>query len=262
MKGIEDYVNEVIEQLRGFEYGELYKDEPPVMSCPVCNDKVHENLYGYACEHTSADADEATCTFFLRKDYSNSYLTRKGAVDLVATGESPDTTMLFPDGKTFTGKIVLKDDYSVEVLMRTDEGYESIRTKSTKELQELEQCLAEKKLDSEYLAQSGTFKKTDLAYYFEIPAFPKVLGKAPKNQTGKSFVARLPVEVCKRPMTEDEALQFFSNGKTELLTNFISKRGRPFNAKLYVKANGKYGFEFEPRAKKKPAEKSKSKKSE
>ena len=32
--------------------------------------------------------------------------------------------------------------------------------------------------------------------------------------------------------------------------DFISKRGKKFNAYLYVKSNGKYGFEFESRAKK------------
>ncbi|MCJ8345757.1 topoisomerase C-terminal repeat-containing protein, partial [bacterium] len=96
---------------------------------------------------------------------------------------------------------------------------------------------------------------TNEAFYFEGGDFPKVLGKRPKSAGDGPFVGRIPLLVCKRPINEEEALKFFQAGKTELLTNFISKRDRPFNAMLYVKANGKYGFEFEPRKKKEPAEK-------
>ncbi|MEO7559892.1 MAG: topoisomerase C-terminal repeat-containing protein, partial [Nitrosospira sp.] len=36
-------------------------------------------------------------------------------------------------------------------------------------------------------------------------------------------------------------------GKTDLLPKFISKKGRPFSAYLVTGADGKVGFEFEPR---------------
>jgi DNA topoisomerase-3 len=36
-------------------------------------------------------------------------------------------------------------------------------------------------------------------------------------------------------------------GKTDLLPKFISKKGRPFSAYLVAGADGKVGFEFEPR---------------
>ena len=48
-------------------------------------------------------------------------------------------------------------------------------------------------------------------------------------------------------MTPEEAEQFFMEGKTELLGSFISRRGKPFKARLVLKANGRHGFEFEPR---------------
>ena len=57
----------------------------------------------------------------------------------------------------------------------------------------------------------------------------------------------LPKEVCKRPITAAEAIQFFETGSTDFLEQFISKRGRPFKAKLFLKGNGRHGFEFEPR---------------
>jgi DNA topoisomerase-3 len=57
----------------------------------------------------------------------------------------------------------------------------------------------------------------------------------------------LPKDVCKRAMSNAEAKVYFETGSTEFLENFISKRGRPFKAKIFLKANGRHGFEFEPR---------------
>ena len=63
----------------------------------------------------------------------------------------------------------------------------------------------------------------------------------------------LPKEVCKRQITREEALLYFESGATEFLENFTSKRGRPFKAKLFLKPNGRHGFEFEPRKPRTPA---------
>ncbi|MBM64649.1 MAG: hypothetical protein CMH55_00260 [Myxococcales bacterium] len=60
-------------------------------------------------------------------------------------------------------------------------------------------------------------------------------------------VAELPKEVCKRPISRSEAEAYFQQGRTELLSNFTSKRNRAFNAILFLKANGRHGFEFENR---------------
>jgi DNA topoisomerase-3 len=69
----------------------------------------------------------------------------------------------------------------------------------------------------------------------------------------------LPKIVCKREMKEEEVKPFFSEeGKTELMDNFISKRGRPFRGALKRKPTGKHGFEFPPREPRKKAGKKKS----
>ena len=49
-------------------------------------------------------------------------------------------------------------------------------------------------------------------------------------------------------MTRDEADSYVKNKRTEMLTEFISRRGRPFSAVLFIKENGRHGFEFAPRA--------------
>ena len=62
-----------------------------------------------------------------------------------------------------------------------------------------------------------------------------------------------PRTVCKREITRDEALHYVADGKTELLTDFTSRFGRPFSATLVLKENGRHGFEFPPRGAKKDA---------
>ena len=58
----------------------------------------------------------------------------------------------------------------------------------------------------------------------------------------------LPRTVCKREITRDEATKFFDEGETEVFTDFISRKGRPFSAKLVRKEdNGRHSFEFPPR---------------
>ena len=56
-----------------------------------------------------------------------------------------------------------------------------------------------------------------------------------------------PRTVCKREITRDEAVRYLAEGKTELLTDFTSRFGRPFSATLVLKENGRHGFEFPPR---------------
>ena len=58
----------------------------------------------------------------------------------------------------------------------------------------------------------------------------------------------LPRTVCKREITREEALVYLRDHKTDLLTDFTSRFGRPFSAQLVLKENGRHGFEFPPRA--------------
>src|SRR5690606_39168642 len=64
----------------------------------------------------------------------------------------------------------------------------------------------------------------------------------------------LPRTVCKREITREEALVYVRNGRSELLTDFTSRYGRPFSATLVLRKNGRHGFEFPPRPGRKGAD--------
>ena len=64
---------------------------------------------------------------------------------------------------------------------------------------------------------------------------------------------RMGKMILQREISADDVRKICTDGKTNLLTKFISKKGRPFNAFLVLdKKTGKVGFEFEERKPKAP----------
>jgi len=120
------------------------------------------------------------------------------------------------------------------------------------------------KLD-ENLKQTFDFGDSqDSRQNLDFTALPVVAG-CPACKTGRVHDAgaaylcdnvgkcnfRMGKTLCQREVPREQVVKLLENGKTDLITRFISKRGKPFNA--FLKLEGaKVGFEFEPR---KPAAK-------
>lgn len=74
---------------------------------------------------------------------------------------------------------------------------------------------------------------------------------------------RMGKSLCQFEVPREQVLKLLTQGKTDLITRFISKKGKPFSAFLKVE-NGRVGFEFEerkaatPRRKKSPAKSSRA----
>jgi DNA topoisomerase-3 len=69
----------------------------------------------------------------------------------------------------------------------------------------------------------------------------------------KKCAFRMGKMILQREISPDDVRKICAEGKTSLLTKFISKKGRPFNAYLVLdKKTGKVGFEFEERKPKAP----------
>jgi len=60
--------------------------------------------------------------------------------------------------------------------------------------------------------------------------------------------------ILQRQIEREQVQKLLATGRTDLLEKFISKKGRPFKAFLVVGEGGKVGFEFAPRAEKKPGD--------
>jgi DNA topoisomerase-3 len=59
--------------------------------------------------------------------------------------------------------------------------------------------------------------------------------------------------ILQQPVEREQMQKLLATGRTDLLTRFISKRGRPFKAYLAKTKEGRVGFEFEARAPRKTA---------
>jgi DNA topoisomerase-3 len=53
--------------------------------------------------------------------------------------------------------------------------------------------------------------------------------------------------MCQKPIPPEQAIKLVAEGKTDLLENFVSKKGRPFSAFL-KREGGRFSWEFPPRA--------------
>jgi DNA topoisomerase-3 len=56
--------------------------------------------------------------------------------------------------------------------------------------------------------------------------------------------------ILQQPVEQEQMKKLLATGRTDLLTNFVSKKNRKFKAFLVKTPQGKVGFEFLPRAEK------------
>ena len=56
--------------------------------------------------------------------------------------------------------------------------------------------------------------------------------------------------ILQQPVEREQMQKLLATGRTDLLTNFVSKKGRKFKAFLVKTPQNKVGFEFLPRAEK------------
>ena len=59
--------------------------------------------------------------------------------------------------------------------------------------------------------------------------------------------------ILQQPVEREQMRKLLASGRTDLLVDFISRKGRKFKAFLVKTPQGKVGFEFLPRAEKKAA---------
>lgn len=234
MSEIQDYTIEVVNRAKDFEYGELYKKDPPLGRCPVCRQKqVFEQARFYACEDNTGKGASA-CNFIIWKEKGGRYLDRVTISELIEHGE---TAML--------------------------EGFTSTRGQSYKAKLRLSPR-GELEMEAEGGANGGGEASPGAA---ALPVSDEPLGPCPFHaecevvETPTHFACRgicvekagrkagltLPRVVCQRVIEREEAVHYLAHRETEMLENFISRFGKPFKAKLVLKDTGKHGFEFAPR---------------
>ena len=230
-----------------FDFGNDQRDEEnavpvdftgkePLGACPKCKARVFENGMNYVCEHATGPARK--CDF------------RTGAIILQQAIDRVQITKLLAEGKTdlLKGFVSKKTNRKFEAFLKFDGAKVSF-----------EFAPREKKFPGKGAKKGEATPAVKLDFTGQEP-----LGKCPKCKGNvfegpESYLcerSQLAEKRCtfktgklvlQQPVDRDQVKKLLAKGKTDLLTQFISKAGKPFPAHLKLAERGKVEFEFPDR---------------
>lgn len=169
------------------------------------------------------------CAFTVWKENRGRYINREVAARLLAERDSgPLEGFVSRRGDTYPGKLLLKDDGTVEF-----EGVQGAPGE-----------------DGGKVAPELVSHPVDPSPFVPCPLGKGEVIETPTHyeSTGKGGV-KIPRTICKRTMTREDLRPLLDPAvlATDWIEDFTSRKGRPFTARLILKKNGRHGFEFKPR---------------
>jgi DNA topoisomerase III len=206
-------------------------------ACPKCGHRVFETGRSYVCEQAAGEKN--ACDF------------RCGRTILQQPIERPQMTKLLTTRKTdLLDKFISKGGRPFKAfLVLGDEGkvgfeFEARRPRTTRS-------------GGKGKAPSEPPPKIDFTGLEPVATCPRCGGRVfatekdylcEKSQADtKPCKFRVGRSILQRDLSPEELGKLLKDGRSELLPNFISKRGRPFSAWLVLDDRGKIGFEFPER---------------
>jgi len=206
-----------------------FSGQEPLGKCPKCGGRVFEWGMSYVCENSVGP--DKTCDFRAGKVILQQPVDREQIKKLLSTRKT-DLFQRFISrkGRPFKAFLVLTD--------KKDVGFE---------FEKREPKTKKERMPKEPIA------KIDFAGKESLGKCPKCGGKI--FETENSYVCdrsqadrkpckfKLSKTILGRDIPKEQAQKLLATGKTDLLDNFISKRGRPFSAYLKLE-DEKVGFEF------------------
>lgn len=238
MAEIRKLTGEVVETARTAARESLDREYPPFpVPCPVCGaPQLGQDEGRYKCK-------EPGCKFALPKVLATRPFSEDEARELLTRKlVGPLSGFLSRFKKPFDAAVELKED------KKTGLKAAFIFEKTGEEEAEGEAIRPENELCPCPVCGKGKIYETPNSYVCS----ERVLGDGCKG--------RLSKEMCKYAIPREQALKFFTEGKTDLIEKFISKKGRPFKARLTLDPTGRriLNWEFPPRDPKKKSPKTNS----
>ena len=196
------------------DYGQLE------VACPKCGGVIKETYKRFHCKGEE-------CDFSFWKIMGGRQFELAEANELVSNRRiGPLDGFRSKMGRAFSAELKLTDDQKVEFDFGNDDD-------------------VEEEVDFSGQESVGICPKCKAMVYEHGRSYvcEKNTGKERKCtfRTGKL--------ILKRDIEKDQVIKLLKDGKTDLIPNFISKKGRPFKAFLILKPDGDVGFEFESKTK-------------
>ena len=214
MDTIIEKTTSLVEKIRDHDRSTLYQNEAPIGSCPKCSGEVNETVLSYICSENKGKGEG--CSFVFWKDTSGRWFDRNTAKRLLEQKEIEELHGFFGrNGEGYNNSVTISNEGKVE----SKNGGEA---KSSSDDEKLCACP---------VCSHGSIRINSTMYACDD-----------EDCTFRG----LSHDMCKRPISKDEAKDIFTDGKSKLLDDFISRKGRPFKAFL-VLDNNRVKFEFPPR---------------
>jgi DNA topoisomerase-3 len=234
MKDIRNLAADIVDKSKAYVKAMKEKAFPDFQAtCPFCGSKAFKQTVDYyVCKGDN-------CKLRVFKNVAGKELTQEQARTLIEKRFlEPMDGFRSRLGKEFRAGIEIKEDKKVNFVFEKGQS------------DELDWSEAPVLCPCPVCAKAG--RKS------EIYVLPNAYACKIAMTDQKKCNARLPRELCKKAITEENALKFFTEGKTGLIEGMISKKGRPFSSFLVCNVGGKrlLSWEFPPReAKPKAAKK-------
>lgn len=231
MREVYGYASEIVEKAKTFSYDQLYERDAPLGGCPKCKQaEVFEQSRFYACKRNSGK--DSPCDFIIWKERSGRYLDRVTLTELLRDGQTPVLDgFLTSSGRGYAARLRFDEDFALETVSEGSDGSTGGDGTIDPNAAPLAPCPL--KPDGCRVFETGINYRCENHCVADIP----------KRKIG----VVLPKQVCQREIQVEEALAYFAEGQTPELSDFISRFGRPFTARLVLQPNGRHTFEFPPR---------------
>jgi len=217
MKEITELVRKVVGVIKTGEIPDVVYATVPA-PCPKCGGVVQENYRKFQCQK---------CDFAIWKVTSGREWSTEEVAELITQRKvGPLTGFRSRMGKPFAAVVKLTDELRPEFDFG-QAGGEGEEAPDFSGQEPLGKCPKD----------GGRVFEHGMAYTCENAVGPK-----------KSCDFRSGRMILQQPIEREQMKKLLETGRTDLLTGFVSKKGRRFKAFLVKQPDGKIGFEFQARA--------------
>jgi DNA topoisomerase III len=224
MQEIRKLTSEIVEKVKGHQGVEIQGNFKPLdVACPKCGAaSVDETFRSYKC---------GACGLTIWKTIASRELERDEVAKLLTEGKvGPLEGFRNKFGRTFSATVKLdREEWKTAFDFQKEEGAESDVPPVWVNPEPVGKCRC--------CADGQVFEAENAYICDQVPA--------------KKCTFRMGKTILKRAVPRTEVAMLLQDGKTHLISGFVSARtGRSFKAFLVLKEDGKVGFEFAPRAEK------------
>ena len=213
-----------------------FTGQEPVGKCPKCGNRVFETAMKFVCEKSVGAG--RSCDFGASKVILQQPIERAQVEKLLSTGKTDLLTkFISKKGRPFKAFLIVKDrKIAFEFEPRPAKTKKAGGKSSEPKEPPVKIDFAGKQTLGKCPKCEGNVFDTEAGYICEKSQAEK---RPCKFKIGKT--------ILQQPIEPAQVSKLLASGRTDLLTQFVSKAGRPFPAYLVLDDMGKVGFEFPPR---------------